>query len=83
MALFLLIITIYKCAIKNNFDELYENIFIKPLKKIGLFFWKQGDQGIIDRFGPDGISKLIKKLSDKTSLFHTGLPKLGKSRFLP
>jgi len=53
-------------------DELYENIFIKPLKKIGLFFWKQGDQGIIDRFGPDGISKLIKKLSDKTSLFHTG-----------
>ena len=37
-------------------DELYEKIFIKPVKKIGLFFWKQGDQGIIDRFGPDGIS---------------------------
>ena len=53
-------------------DELYERIFIKPVKKIGLFFWKQGDQGIIDRFGPDGISKLIKKLSDKTSLFQTG-----------
>ncbi|MDC1212207.1 NADH-quinone oxidoreductase subunit L [Pelagibacteraceae bacterium] len=53
-------------------DELYEKIFIKPAKKIGLFFWKQGDQGIIDRFGPDGISKLIKKLSDKASLFQTG-----------
>ena len=53
-------------------DELYEKIFIKPAKKIGSFFWKQGDQGIIDRFGPDGISKLIKKLSDKASLFQTG-----------
>ena len=53
-------------------DELYEIIFIKPAKKLGLFFWKQGDQGIIDRFGPDGISKLIKKISDKASLFQTG-----------
>ena len=53
-------------------DELYESIFIKPAKKLGLFFWKQGDQGIIDRFGPDGVSKLIKKLSEKASLFQTG-----------
>ncbi|MDA8772868.1 NADH-quinone oxidoreductase subunit L, partial [Candidatus Pelagibacter bacterium] len=41
-------------------DELYEQIFIKPAKKMGSFFWKKCDQGIIDRFGPDGISKLIK-----------------------
>ena len=53
-------------------DELYEQIFIKPAKKMGSFFWKKGDQGIIDRFGPDGISKLIKKISDKASLFQTG-----------
>jgi len=53
-------------------DELYEEILIKPTKKIGSFFWKKGDQGIIDRFGPDGISKLIKKISDKASLFQTG-----------
>ena len=53
-------------------DELYDKIFIIPAKKIGSFFWKQGDQGIIDRFGPDGISKLIKKISDKASLFQTG-----------
>ena len=53
-------------------DELYETIFIKPAKKLGSFFWKYGDLGIIDRFGPDGISKLIKKLSDKASLFQTG-----------
>jgi NADH-quinone oxidoreductase subunit L len=53
-------------------DELFEIIFVKPAKKIGRFFWKQGDQGIIDRFGPDGISKLIKKISDKAGLFQTG-----------
>ena len=53
-------------------DELYEFLFIKPAKKIGSFFWKQGDLGFIDRFGPDGISKLIKKLSDKASIFQTG-----------
>ena len=53
-------------------DELYEQIFIKPAKKMGSFFWKQGDQGIIDRFGPDGISKLIKNISNKASLFQTG-----------
>jgi NADH-quinone oxidoreductase subunit L len=53
-------------------DELYEQIFIKPAKKMGSFFWKTCDQGIIDRFGPDGISKLIKKISNKASLFQTG-----------
>ena len=54
-------------------DELYEQIFIKPAKKIGSFFWKKGDQGIIDRFGPDGISKLIKKISDKAVFFKQDL----------
>jgi NADH-quinone oxidoreductase subunit L len=53
-------------------DELYEKIFIKPAKKMGSFFWKKCDQDIIDRFGPDGISKLIKKISNKASLFQTG-----------
>jgi len=53
-------------------DELYEQIFIKPAKKMGSFFWKKCDQGIIDRFGPDGISKLIKNISNKASLFQTG-----------
>jgi len=53
-------------------DELYELLFVKPSKKIGSFFWKKGDLGFIDRFGPDGISKLIKKLSDKAGIFQTG-----------
>jgi len=53
-------------------DELYDLLFVKPAKKIGSFFWKKGDIGFIDRFGPDGISKLIKKLSDKAGIFQTG-----------
>ena len=53
-------------------DELYELIFVKPIKLIGSFFWKKGDVGIIDRFGPDGISKLVKIVSDKAGKFQTG-----------
>ena len=53
-------------------DELYEVIFVKPIKKIGSFFWKTGDQGIIDKFGPDGISKIVKMISNKAGRFQTG-----------
>ena len=57
---------------KWYFDELYDLIFIKTLKKIGLFFWKVIDVKIIDRFGPDGISSLIKNLSTKASKLQSG-----------
>ncbi len=53
-------------------DELYDKLFVIPVKKIGSFFWKKGDIGIIDRFGPDGVSKLIKILSAKTGRLQTG-----------
>ena len=53
-------------------DELYDSIFVKPAKKIGSFLWKKGDLGTIDRFGPDGISKLVKNLSNKAGRFQTG-----------
>ena len=53
-------------------DEIYEFIFVKPIKKVGLFFWKRGDQNIIDKYGPDGISKFVKYLSDKTIKFQSG-----------
>jgi len=57
---------------KWYFDELYELIFIKSSKKLGLFFWKNVDVKFIDRFGPDGISGLIKMLSLKASKFQSG-----------
>ena len=53
-------------------DELYEFILIKPIKIIGLFFWKKGDVNFIDRFGPNGISKIIKLISNKAVQFQSG-----------
>jgi len=57
---------------KWYFDELYDFIFIQSSKKIGLFFWKTIDVKIIDKFGPDGLSLLIKNLSLKASKFQSG-----------
>ena len=53
-------------------DELYEIIFIKPIKNIGIFLWKKGDEGTIDKFGPNGVSKLIKLISNKAVQFQSG-----------
>ena len=53
-------------------DELYDLIFVEPAKKIGSFFWKKGDVGTIDKYGPDGVSKIVKALSNKTGRFQTG-----------
>ena len=53
-------------------DEFYEKVFVNPAKKMGSFFWKKGDIGVIDKFGPDGISKLIKIVSNKTGRLQTG-----------
>jgi NADH-quinone oxidoreductase subunit L len=60
--------------LKNKwyFDELYELLFIKSSKKIGSFLWKFCDVKIIDGFGPDGISSLIKRFSQKANKFQSG-----------
>jgi len=57
---------------KWYFDEFYNFIFVEPLKKIGLFFWKKGDINTIDRYGPDGLSRLVKIISDKAVHFQSG-----------
>ena len=57
---------------KWYFDELYDFIFVKPSKKLGMFLWKFFDLRIIDGFGPDGISALIKKFSVKANKFQSG-----------
>jgi len=57
---------------KWYFDELYDYIIVNPSKKIGLFLWKICDVKIIDGFGPDGISSIIKKASLKANKFQSG-----------
>ena len=60
--------------LKNKwyFDEIYEYLFVRPSKNIGLYFWKKIDLRFIDRFGPDGISSLIKIISSITVKFQNG-----------
>ncbi len=57
---------------KWYFDELYDFIFVNPSKRIGKFLWKQIDGSVIDRFGPDGISELIKNFSARAVKFQSG-----------
>ncbi|KQX25509.1 MULTISPECIES: NADH-quinone oxidoreductase subunit L [unclassified Sphingomonas] len=44
---------------KWYFDELYHYLFVVPAFWLGRFFWKKGDQGTIDRFGPNGVAALV------------------------
>ncbi len=64
---------IYKFLVKKwYFDEIYDYLFVNPSKRIGQFLWKKVDGSIIDRFGPDGISSVIKNLSIKAVKFQSG-----------
>ena len=54
-------------------DELYDFLFVNPIKRLGLIFWKKGDQNTIDKFGPDGVSRLVKYISNKASQFRLAI----------
>ena len=44
---------------KWYWDELYDFLFVRPSFALGRIFWKRGDQGLIDRFGPNGFAELV------------------------
>jgi len=46
---------------KWYFDELYHFLFVRPAFWLGRQFWKIGDIGIIDRFGPNGAAWAVAK----------------------
>ena len=46
---------------KWYFDELYDRIFVKPSLWLGRQFWKLGDVGTIDRFGPNGAAWVVDR----------------------
>ena len=46
---------------KWYFDELYDFLFVKPAFWLGRQFWKIGDIGIIDRFGPNGAAWVVAR----------------------
>ncbi|WP_430912833.1 NADH-quinone oxidoreductase subunit L [Methylobacterium sp. sgz302541] len=57
---------------KWYFDEIYDRIFVRPAKWLGLFFWKEGDGRVIDGFGPDGISARVVDVTRGVVRLQTG-----------
>ena len=54
------------------FDEFYEYFLCRPIKIIGNILWNRGDIGFIDKYGPDGITKVCRRLAIKIKSFQTG-----------
>ncbi len=54
------------------FDEIYNYMFVKPIKMISIFCWNIIDKKIIDGLGPNGISSKVFSLSKISSKIHTG-----------
>ena len=44
---------------KWYFDELFDLLFVRPSLWLGRLFWKGGDEGTIDRFGPHGAAYAV------------------------
>ncbi|WP_326524407.1 NADH-quinone oxidoreductase subunit L [Sphingomonas sp.] len=57
---------------KWYFDELYNFLFVRPAFALGRLFWKKGDEGTIDRFGPNGSAALVKFGSAVAGRLQTG-----------
>jgi len=57
---------------KWYFDELYDLIFVKPAFWFGRQFWKLGDIGTIDRFGPNGVAWVVERSSVAAKAVQSG-----------
>ena len=57
---------------KWYFDELYDFLFVNPAKKLGRFLWKEGDERVIDGFGPDGVSARVVDVTNRVVALQSG-----------
>jgi NADH-quinone oxidoreductase subunit L len=57
---------------KWYFDELYNLLFVRPAFALGRLFWKGGDEGVIDRFGPNGSAWVVALGSRVAGRLQTG-----------
>jgi NADH-quinone oxidoreductase subunit L len=53
-------------------DELYDLVFVRSAKAIGLGLWRGGDQAIIDRFGPDGVAAAAYATARRAARLQSG-----------
>ena len=66
-------VVLYKFLLnKWYFDELYDIIFVKPIKRLGYLLWKGGDGWLIDGFGPDGVSARVLDVTRSVVRLQTG-----------
>jgi NADH-quinone oxidoreductase subunit L len=57
---------------KWYFDEIYNVLLVRPSLWLGRMLWKRGDEGTIDRFGPDGAAAAIVAGTRLTARIQTG-----------
>jgi NADH-quinone oxidoreductase subunit L len=57
---------------KYYFDQIYNSVFVRSARLLGEIFWKGGDDGIIDAYGPDGMAALTMRLAQRMSALETG-----------
>ncbi len=57
---------------KWYFDELYNKIFVLPLYNLGKFLWIRIDQGIIDKYLPNGSASIVSTISKAFKRIQTG-----------
>ncbi|MEA3063815.1 MAG: NADH-quinone oxidoreductase subunit, partial [Sphingomonadales bacterium] len=54
------------------FDEIYDLVFVRSALWLGRLFWKKGDEGTIDRFGPDGAAAAVRVGNVLTARLQSG-----------
>jgi NADH-quinone oxidoreductase subunit L len=57
---------------KWYFDELYDFLFVRSAKALGRFLWKQGDIGVIDTIGPNGVAARVVDVTNRVVRLQTG-----------
>jgi NADH-quinone oxidoreductase subunit L len=57
---------------KWYFDEIYDLLLVRPSLWLGRLLWKGGDEGVIDRFGPDGAAAAVVAGTRLTARIQTG-----------
>ncbi|HKR24009.1 MAG TPA: NADH-quinone oxidoreductase subunit L [Allosphingosinicella sp.] len=57
---------------KWYFDEIYDVLLVRPSVWLGRQLWKRGDEGTIDRFGPDGAAAAVFAGTRLTARIQTG-----------
>ena len=57
---------------KYYFDEILDTLFVRTAYYLGKIFWLGGDENFIDRYGPDGIAALSRRIAKRIAVLETG-----------